>query len=88
MKQPCDPNTQDNAPGDVNSLTYWDHRFSTDWEQNLGREQSRFFSEVAMELMPEWLIDYWRANDLTLCDWGCAQGDGTAILAELLGLKK
>lgn len=88
MKQPCDPNTTDTAPSDVNSLTYWDHRFSTDWEENQGREQSRFFSEIAIELMPKWLVDYWRDNDLTLCDWGCAQGDGTVSLAELLGLNK
>lgn len=88
MKQPSAPDSHDSPLDDVNSLTYWDHRFSTDWEENHGREQSRFFSEIAVELMPQWLTDYWRNEGLSLCDWGCAQGDGTSRLAEVLGLSK
>ncbi|WP_313711481.1 glycosyltransferase [Pseudomonas sp.] len=88
MKQPSDTKNQDSPPSEVNSLSYWDYRFSTDWEENHGREQSRFFSELAVELMPKWIVDYWKDNALSLCDWGCAQGDGTSSLAELLDLSK
>lgn len=72
---------------EVNSLNYWDYRFSNDWEENQGREQSRFFSAIAAELMPSWFLDYSENNHMSICDWGCAQGDGTDSLAKILGLK-
>src|SRR6266702_5099021 len=68
----------------INSNRYWDHRFETDWETNRGREQSRFFARVAIEAMPQWLVHAVRWNNLTVCDWGCAQGDGTEMLAQML----
>lgn len=66
---------------EVNSAGYWDGRFSTDWESHEGPRQSRFFSRVALDLLPAWLLDELRAG-LTVADWGCAQGDGTAALTE------
>ena len=68
----------------INSNRYWDHRFGTDWEANGGREQSRFFARIAIEAMPQWLVHAVRWNNLTVCDWGCAQGDGTETLAQML----
>lgn len=70
--------------GKVNSNPYWDHRFGTDWESAGGREQSRFFSDVAIAAMPRWLVDLVHSNKLTVCDWGCAEGDGTQALAKAL----
>lgn len=81
MKPPC----QTDTPSEVNSLTYWDARFSHDWEEHQGREQSQFFGHVAAELMPSWLLDYSLKHEMSVCDWGCAQGDGTASIAEALG---
>jgi hypothetical protein len=69
----------------VNSNPYWDNRFGTDWEISGGREQSRFFSQVAIETMPKWLVDLVRLKKLTVCDWGCAEGDGTEALAKAFG---
>jgi GT2 family glycosyltransferase/glycosyltransferase involved in cell wall biosynthesis/outer membrane murein-binding lipoprotein Lpp len=79
--------TDDKKPaGEVNSKTYWDYRFSNDWEENFGREQSIFFSEVAVNGFPAWLTDQIKDQQLTMCDWGCAQGDGTQNLANRLQL--
>jgi GT2 family glycosyltransferase/glycosyltransferase involved in cell wall biosynthesis len=66
----------------VNSKTYWDDRFAVDWEISQGREQSRFFSRLAIQHFPDWLVQSVKTDSLTLCDWGCAQGDGTDLLAE------
>lgn len=66
----------------INSKDYWDNRFSTDWETNFGREQSRFFSNIALEKMPDWFIKLAKEKCWTICDWGCAQGDGTKVLAD------
>jgi len=68
----------------INSQTYWNDRFDQDWESNLGREQSRFFAKVAVDNMPEWLKSLARAEGWSICDWGCAQGDGTEVLADYL----
>lgn len=68
----------------INSVNYWDFRFSSnDWEKNFGREQSRFFSRLALENFPDWLKTQIIINQLTVCDWGCATGDGTDVLASL-----
>lgn len=69
----------------INSKAYWDHRFETDWEDNRGREQSRFFARVAIENLPDWLKSYVITHHLVICDWGCAEGDGTDILASYFG---
>ncbi|EKZ95729.1 putative glycosyl transferase [Cupriavidus sp. HMR-1] len=68
----------------INSQEYWDERFSSDWEENSGKEQSRFFAQVAVKAMPAWLVQKVRWDKLSVCDWGCAQGDGTETLAQLV----
>ena len=73
---------------DINSEAYWNGRFEADWEANSGREQSRFFSRVAYENMPAWLIQQISQSGWTVCDWGCAQGDGTDVLASYFGAEK
>lgn len=65
----------------INSESYWDGRFSDDWESCEGPRQSRFFSRIALENLPSWLIEKIRIESLTLADWGCAQGDGTDVWA-------
>ncbi len=67
----------------VNSQEYWDHRFETNWDERLGREQSRFFSHVALEFIPMWLSSEIRNRNFSICDWGCAEGDGTDVLTEV-----
>ena len=67
---------------EINTKAYWDLRFADDWDSNLGREQSRFFGEIAVKLMPHWLQEAIRGQGWSICDWGCAEGDGTYALAE------
>ncbi|MFZ4873691.1 glycosyltransferase [Janthinobacterium sp. Mn2066] len=68
----------------INTGTYWDGRFSTDWESFEGPRQSRFFARLAIESLPHWLFDEIRRDRLSLVDWGCAQGDGTDVLASYI----
>ena len=73
----------------INSVRYWDQRFqSGDWEEELGRNQSRFFGQLALENLPQWLKDQIISNELTVCDWGCALGDGADALASVFGKKQ
>lgn len=66
----------------INSKEYWEDRFKGDWEKNKGNEQSSFFTEQAMSMMPIWLIEFLKEGKLSACDWGCAEGDGTNLLAK------
>lgn len=70
----------------TNDREYWDGRFRKDWQAHGGPEQTRFFTQVALEAMPEWFMDRVQGAGLSVCDWGCAEGDGAAILAEKLGI--
>ena len=69
---------------EINSDDYWDQRFQDDWEQCQGPQQSRFFARTAIENLPPWLLGQIRQEELTFADWGCAQGDGTEVLASYL----
>lgn len=74
--------------GDFNTKKYWEDRFATDWEHNLGPEQSKFFASVAMDNLPPWIIQAIRSDELTIADWGCAQGDGLNVLTNFFNPKK
>ena len=68
----------------INTIEYWDNRFNTDWESMLGEEQTRFFANVAMDLMPNWLKDEIQNEKLTICDFGCAMGQAVDYLHNTL----
>lgn len=66
----------------VNSRAYWDGRFAGDWDDQQGPAQSRWFAELALAHLPRWLVPAITAQRLSVVDWGCAEGDGTAVWAE------
>lgn len=72
----------------INSKQYWESRFATDWESNYGREQSRFFAQLAVEHLPVWFRRVVATEKMSICDWGCAEGDGTDVLASFFGRGK
>lgn len=69
----------------TNDREYWDGRFGEDWQAHGGPDQTRFFTQIALEAMPDWFLDRVRGAGLSLCDWGCAEGEGAAMLARELG---
>lgn len=72
--------TEDVVP--INSKTYWDTRFETeDWEKNQGKQQTLFFGQLAIDHFPEWLKIHIKKNKYSICDFGCALGQITKLLA-------
>lgn len=71
----------------MNSNEYWDTRFEKDWTEYGGEDQSRYFARVLIEALPEWLKKDIRENNYSICDWGCAQGDGTDIFSTTFNKK-
>lgn len=70
----------------VNDQKYWDQRFQEDWQEHGGPEQTRFFTRLALDAMPEWFVARLKSERMTLCDWGCAEGEGTALIAAELNI--
>lgn len=67
----------------INSRQYWDERFGTgDWEEKKGREQSAFFYNLAIESFPDWLSDEIIKEKMSVCDFGCAEGEGVFAFGE------
>jgi SAM-dependent methyltransferase len=52
----------------------------------MGTVQTRVFCELAVATMPAWLSRQIKDRQLTLCDWGCALGDGTQVLDLAFGV--
>ena len=73
---------------EINSRNYWDNRFSVDWRDHGGEEQSVFFASIAVSNLPNWFINKIKNDALTVADWGCATGDGTAHFAKTLGAQR
>lgn len=64
----------------VNSLAWWDKYFGANWDANDGGGQTRHFMErLVASLPPAVLTDLNRPGSEVL-DWGCAQGQGVAVL--------
>lgn len=70
----------------INSKDYWDNRFEENWKENMGRQQTEFFAKLMIDLMPEWLVRDIRKYEYTICDMGCALGDGVDTLSKFLGV--
>lgn len=71
---------------EINSESYWNRRFTVDWDENKGREQTRFFAGLAVSNFPDWFVREIRRDSLSICDWGCAEGDGVDVLQSHLGV--
>ena len=68
----------------LNSRDYWERRFSTEeWEEKKGREQTSFFANLIIKNIPYWFINDINKNDLSICDWGCAEGELVNLLSKV-----
>ncbi len=67
----------------INSKGYWNLRFSTgDWEKKGGKEQTEYFYNLLLDNLPEAVKENFKKEKLSICDVGCAEGDGTNLLQE------
>lgn len=71
----------------MNSKEYWEKRFNTNWELWQGGEQTAFFANIAVNLLPDWLKNQISCQQLSICDFGCALGQGVDVLHNALQTK-
>ncbi|SOC34971.1 methyltransferase domain-containing protein [Ureibacillus acetophenoni] len=66
----------------VNSIQYWNTKFETKWELNRGPEQTTFFYEVLLKNLPVKIKNRIKYEKMSICDIGCALGDGVNKISE------
>lgn len=66
----------------INSKGYWEQRFKEDWDAAGGPEQTRFFAETALRLIPGWLRRDLKSDVWSIADIGCAEGEAAALLKQ------
>jgi hypothetical protein len=69
-----------NSSVELNSQKYWNERFGIDWNSLSGPEQSRYFAQRALSLLPRTFVNKVKNENLSILDWGCAEGEGTREL--------
>jgi len=72
----------------VNSREWWENYFENYWEVNKGSEQTRHYMELILANLPILEMAYMRSTSLRILDWGCAFGDGAALLAQFFPLSR
>lgn len=71
---------------EINSKAYWEKRFETDWLDFAGDRQSAFFAQLLCDMLPAAIAAEIRGGSYTVCDMGCAFGDGTKVFTRELGV--
>src|SRR5579859_3061495 len=74
----------DTASPDINSRDWWERYFGEHWEANRGSQQTRHFMERLLASLPLRELSFLRRRELRVLDWGCAFGQGVALLAQVL----
>jgi glycosyltransferase involved in cell wall biosynthesis len=68
----------------INSKEYWNKRFASgDWAEKGGNSQTQYFYNLLLDKLPESIKTSFDKKDFTICDVGCAEGDGTKVLKDL-----
>ena len=68
----------------VNSHNWWDAYFRNKlWDIHDGGEQTAFFAKLALENIPNEIMEEIKNKSLSICDVGCAYGDALPIFASV-----
>ena len=70
----------------INSKEYWDERFDTNWLDFAGDKQTLFFANLLCDMLPQNLVNEIRENEYSVCDMGCALGEGVPVYCRKLSV--
>lgn len=66
----------------INCKNYWDKHFEDPKENEKREAQTKFFYTLAINNLPKWISEDIQNENMSICDAGCAIGDGTNILTK------
>lgn len=65
----------------INSNEWWEKYFHDEkWRKNGGSEQTYFFAEIMLQYINKQYIEDIKNEEYSICDFGCAYGELTALL--------
>lgn len=64
----------------LNSYEYWNLRFKNDWETKGGNLQTKLFMKMLVDNIPNDISTEIYNHKYSICDVGCALGDGCELL--------
>src|SRR6266850_340785 len=67
---------------EMNSREWWEEYFRERWDACNGAGETRHFMELIVAELPAAERSYFRTRPLSIADWGCAFGEGVAVLQE------
>jgi SAM-dependent methyltransferase len=70
----------------MGSRKWWDYQLAHSWEINGGPAQTSYFMRELIDHLPMPELNFLRSNSLSILDWGCATGEGVAILGHTFPL--
>lgn len=71
---------------EINSKEYWNSRFNTNWKEYGGEEQTTFFARLLCDMLPSKIEREIRYEQYSVCDMGCALGEGIPIYSSKLSV--
>ncbi|WP_407454722.1 methyltransferase domain-containing protein [Methanobrevibacter sp.] len=72
----------------LNSESYWEKRFKTDWKKLKGIEQTLIHYKTIITYLPQWMKDVIEKNSYSICDMGCGMGEGSNELHKIFPKSK
>ena len=64
-----------------NTKRIWENYFRNYWEQRMGKEQTTVHYKMIIDNLPTEIVETIQDLNLSICDAGCALGQGTGMLA-------
>jgi teichuronic acid biosynthesis glycosyltransferase TuaH len=59
---------------ELNSKKYWDNKFRGEWKTHQGDQQTKYFAQLVLRMLPKWLKEKIAEEKYDICDLGCANG--------------
>lgn len=66
----------------INDHDYWNEKFENPSLSEQRSSQTEYFARLALSYLPKWCTESISESSKSICDMGCARGDGTVLLHE------
>lgn len=64
----------------INDHEYWNGKFEESSDMAQRSAQTEYFVKLALDNLPQWCVESISKSCATICDMGCAGGEGTVLL--------
>ena len=67
----------------INSPDFWEEKFcSGQWRAKKGHSYTEIYAKCLLNYLPDWIAEDIKKEHLSICDWGCAEGQAVKVYSE------